>query len=73
MSNLQAKKRLSFNQIVDAVHQLKSTELQKLSSVLRDLQTPIPIEHQRISIDRIEKSKLNPERLLDWDEVSKDF
>ena len=44
MSNLQAKKRLSFNQIVDAVHQLKSTELQKLSSVLRDLQTPIPIE-----------------------------
>lgn len=33
----------------------------------------IPNEHQKIVIERIEKSKENPERLLDWDEVSKNL
>jgi len=31
----------------------------------------IPVEHQRIVLDRMVKAKANPERLLDWDEVSK--
>ncbi|WP_395076899.1 hypothetical protein [Flavobacterium sp.] len=31
----------------------------------------IPIEHQKIVLDRIEKANTNPERLLDWDEVAK--
>ncbi len=31
----------------------------------------IPIEHQQIVLERMEKSKTNPERLLDWDEVSR--
>ncbi len=30
----------------------------------------ILIEHQQIVLERMEKSKTNPERLLDWDEVS---
>jgi hypothetical protein len=33
----------------------------------------IPIEHQQIVLERMEKSKTDPERLLDWDEVSKDI
>lgn len=33
----------------------------------------IPIEHLLIVLERIEKSKINPERLLDWDEVSKNL
>jgi hypothetical protein len=33
----------------------------------------IPIEHQQIVLGRMEKSKTDPERLLDWDEVSKDI
>lgn len=33
----------------------------------------IPIEHQQIVLERMEKSKTNPERLLDWDEVSKNL
>ena len=33
----------------------------------------IPIEHQKIVLERVEKSKTNPERLLDWDEVSKNL
>lgn len=31
----------------------------------------IPVKHQQIVLDRIAKAKTNPERLLDWDEVSK--
>ena len=33
----------------------------------------IPIEHQQIVLKRMEKSKKNPERLLNWDEVSKNL
>lgn len=31
----------------------------------------IPVEQQQIVLKRMEKAKINPERLLDWDEVSK--
>lgn len=31
----------------------------------------IPVNHQQIVLDRIAKAKTNPERLLDWDKVSK--
>lgn len=31
----------------------------------------IPIEHQNIVLDRIQKSKENPEKLLDWEEAEK--
>ncbi|MBZ4043374.1 addiction module protein [Flavobacterium hibisci] len=31
----------------------------------------IPAEHQKIVLDRMDKAKSNPERLLDWEEVSK--
>lgn len=33
----------------------------------------IPIEHKEIVLERVEKSEENPERLLDWHEVSKDL
>ncbi|CAD0002518.1 MULTISPECIES: hypothetical protein [Flavobacterium] len=38
-----------------------------------NISTEIPIEHQEIVLDRMEKAKINPERLLDWDEVSKNL
>jgi len=33
----------------------------------------IPIEHQKLVLDRIAKARKNPERLLDWDNVSKNL
>lgn len=33
----------------------------------------IPAEHQEIVLDRMAKAKTNPERLLDWNEVSKNL
>ena len=31
----------------------------------------IPIEHQKLVLDRIKKSKEKPSKILDWDEASK--
>jgi hypothetical protein len=33
----------------------------------------IPKWQQDLVLDRIEKARLNPERMLDWDEVSKEL
>ncbi len=33
----------------------------------------IPKWQQDLVLDRLEKGRLNPERLLDWDEVSKEL
>jgi hypothetical protein len=33
----------------------------------------IPIEHQELVIARIEEARLNPEIMLDWDQVSKEL
>lgn len=35
----------------------------------KEKENQISIEHQKLVLERIEKSKENPERLLDWDEV----
>jgi hypothetical protein len=36
-----------------------------------DVLTDISAEHQEIVLDRIAKSKADPNRMLDWDEVLK--
>lgn len=33
----------------------------------------IPEKHKRITLERVEKSRKNPELLLDWDKVTKDW
>lgn len=33
----------------------------------------IPKEHKKIVLDRMKKSKQNPDRLLDWENVKDDF
>lgn len=43
------------------------------NSVIDNENIKIPIEHQKIVLDRKAKAKSNPERLLDWDEVSKNI
>jgi len=37
------------------------------------MEIEISEEAKKIVLDRIEKSKTNPERLLDWDEVSENL
>ena len=41
--------------------------------IMWDESMDIPIEHQKLVLDRIKKSKKNPERMLDWDKASKNL
>ena len=62
---------LSVNQLIEAVKQLSPKDRLKVNDAIWNEDIEIPIEHQKIVLDRMSKAKENPERLLDWDEVSK--
>ncbi|MGL3000901.1 addiction module protein [Flavobacterium succinicans] len=62
---------LSVSQLLEAVKQLSPKDRLKINDALWNEDVEIPIEHQKIVLDRIAKAKTNPERLLDWDKVSK--
>ncbi len=62
---------LSLNQLVEAVKQLSPKDRLKINDAIWNEDTEIPVEHQKIVLERIAKAKANPERLLDWDKVSK--
>jgi hypothetical protein len=63
--------QINFKQMLEAVKQLTPEERLQLNDAIWDDNTPIPVEHQQLVMERIRKSEENPERLLDWDEVSK--
>lgn len=74
--NSQINISLSFNQVVDIVKQLSPNEKLRLKKVLQGEDTnsdtiDIPEEHQKLVMDRFEKVRNNPERLLDWNEAKK--
>ena len=62
---------LNVNQLIEAAKQLSPKDRLKLNDAIWNDNMEIPVEHQRIVLDRMAKAKTNPERLLDWDEVSK--
>lgn len=62
---------LSVSQLIEAVKQLSPKDRLKVNDAIWNEDMEIPVEHQRIVIGRMERAKINPERLLDWDEVSK--
>lgn len=71
MDGLRLNINLSFQQLIDIVKQLSPSEKIKLNDVLWDERMDIPEEHQKSVLERMQKSKQNPERMLDWDEASK--
>nr|WP_315221105.1 addiction module protein [uncultured Flavobacterium sp.] len=71
METIKLNINLSVNQLVEAVKQLSPKERLKINDAIWNDNIEIPIEHQEIVLNRIAKAKTNPERLLDWDEVSK--
>lgn len=62
---------LSLNQLLDAVKQLSPKERLKVNDAIWNEETEIPLEHQKIVLDRMAKALKNPERILNWDDVSK--
>ncbi|MFC6097661.1 addiction module protein [Flavobacterium qiangtangense] len=73
METIKLNINLTVNQLMEAVKQLSPKDKLKINDAIWSDDMEIPIEHQKIVMDRISKSKTNPERLLDWDEVSKNF
>ncbi|KLT69515.1 addiction module protein [Flavobacterium sp. ABG] len=62
---------LNVNQLIEAAKQLSPKERLKLNDAIWNEDVFIPVEHQKIVLDRMAKAKSDPERLLNWEEVSK--
>ena len=71
MNSLHLNVSLNFQQLLEVVKQLSPTEKMKLNEFIWNDNVDIPIEHQKLVLDRMKKSKANPKRMLDWDEASK--
>ena len=71
MESIKLNIALSVNQLIEVVKQLTSKDRLKVNDAIRNEDIEIPVKHQLIVLDRMRKSKANPERLLHWDEVSK--
>jgi hypothetical protein len=61
---------LNFQQLVQAVRQLSVSDKLRLNEKIWDGEFDIPMEHQRMVLDRMKKSGDTPGRMLDWDEAS---
>lgn len=73
METIKLNINLSVNQLVEAVKQLSPKDRLKINDAIWNDNIEIPVEHQEIVLDRMVKAKANPERLLDWNEVSKNL
>lgn len=61
-------------QLFELVRQLPAKEKQQLLGILQQEQEatiPIPEEHKKLVLQRIEKYKQHPEELVDWETAKK--
>jgi hypothetical protein len=71
MGTVKLNINLTVSQLIEVVEQLSPKDKLKVSDAIWTEDIEIPVEHQKIVLKRMAKAKTNPERLLDWDEVSK--
>lgn len=71
MNSSSTNTQISFHELVAIVKTLSVTEKQLLTEVLWDDALPVFEEHQNIVMQRMEKNKQEPERMLNWEMVSK--
>ncbi len=71
MEATQLKIKLNFKQLTSIVKQLNASEKMKLNEAIWDEKMEIPIEHQRLVMDRIRKAKQDPTRMLNWEKAIK--
>jgi hypothetical protein len=71
MESLHLNINLSFQQLIDVVKQLSQDEKLKLNEALWNENMDIPQEHQKLVLDRVQKARQNPDRMLDWNKASK--
>ena len=68
--NVNLKIPLSFKQVVEIARQLSPSEKQQLTEILWTEQN-IDESHQKLVMERFDKVRTNPERLLNWTEAKK--
>ena len=73
MDSINLNIKLDINQLLEAVKQLSPTDRLKINDAIWNDEIEIPPEHQKIVLDRVYKSQIDPNRLLDWEEVSKNL
>ena len=73
METLKIPTPFNLNEILEAIKQLSPKDRLKVNDVIWNEETEIPTEHQKLVLNRLSKSKKNPERLLNWDDVSKEL
>ncbi len=71
METIKLNINLNVNQLIEAVKKLSVKDRLKVADALWNENIEIPVEHQRIVLNRMAKAKINPERILEWDEVAK--
>lgn len=71
MDTIYLKVNLNFQQLLEMIKQLSPSEKLELNDFLWNDAMEIPVEHQKMVLDRIQKSKVNPNNMLDWDDVSR--
>ena len=71
MNSVKVNIDLSFEQIVSAAKQLSAVQKNELNTFLWDDDSVIPKEHKTLVRERIKKSRLNPNVMLDWEEAIK--
>jgi len=71
MEATQLKIKLNFKQLTSIVKQLNASEKMKLNEAIWDEKMEIPIEHQRLVMERIRKAKEDPTRMLNWEKAIK--
>ena len=69
MNNSSANTQISFSELVSIVKTLSVAEKQLLTEALWDDNMPVFDEHQNIVKEGMEKSKRQPERMLNWESV----
>jgi hypothetical protein len=62
---------ISFSQLVTIVKQLSPADKLKLNDTIWNEDIEIPMEQQKLVLQRIKKAKQDPSRMLNWESVSK--
>lgn len=71
MTTLNINENIDFDQLLVVIKQLSPADKIKLNEFMWQENFEIPIEHQKLVLERIEKSKFDTKRMLDWEEASK--
>ena len=73
MNSLNLNVSLNFQQLLEVVKQLSASEKIKLNEFIWDEVMDIPTAHQKLVLDRKQKSSANPARMKDWDKAAKNL